>query len=321
MANESPPYLQAAGDYLASIGAAGLDPAVRDDMVNMADLAVFLLLSQWLTALQDDEPNSMQVVESLGDLGQALLRELQHGEGESLLEAVYASNDHILFEGLLALGIAAIKYLHWQARQAGRTLEDGYLDEAVLALVRLTIARYLQAPDEERAAYRASLTPHRFAAALLEEVRAQAGAQGLDLEMVARSEHEHGENAAPDEEASGELTPDEFLAMLRQNETPAETIADIMVDAFKPLLARNARPQYKQYGRGAVVIDLRGPEVLMMFVTQSSLGLQAGQEEAFRAIAALTTTYDPLRQLIAVVLQPESVFYYQLDYDEQENGD
>jgi len=46
MANESPPYLEAAGDYLASIGAAGLDPAVRDDMVNMADLAVFLLLSQ-----------------------------------------------------------------------------------------------------------------------------------------------------------------------------------------------------------------------------------------------------------------------------------
>src|SRR5688572_33266746 len=109
-------------------------------MVTMADVAVTLLLSQWLTALQDDDPNSPQIVESLGDLGQALQRQEQQGEGESLLAAVYASHDHILFEGLLALGIAAIKYVHWQARRAGRALDDGYLDEALLALVRLTIA-------------------------------------------------------------------------------------------------------------------------------------------------------------------------------------
>jgi hypothetical protein len=52
----------------------------------------------------------------------------------------------------------------------------------------------------------------------------------------------------------------------------------------------------------------------MQFVPQPSLSLQAGHADAYRAIAALTTTYDPLRQYIAVVLQPESVFYYQLDY-------
>jgi hypothetical protein len=194
------------------------------------------------------------------------------------------------------------------------------LDEALLALVRLTVARYLQAPDAEREAYRAALTPHRFAAALLEEIRAQTGAHGLDLEMVARSEHAGtpaASEAAPDQPPSGELSPDQFLALLRQNETPAETIADIMVDAFRPLLARNAHPQFKQFGRGAVTIDLRGPDIEMMFVPQHSLRLQAGQAEAFQAITALTATYDPLRQLVAVVLQPESVFYYQLDYGEE----
>lgn len=311
-------YLEAAGTYLASLGAGGLDPAVREDMVLMADLAVYMLLSQWLSALQDDDPNSLQVVESLGDLGQALQREGQRGEGESLLAVVHASNDHILFEGLLALGLAAIKYVHWQARLAGRALDDGYLDEALLALVRLTIARYLQAPDDERAVYRAALTPHRFAAALLDEIRAQAGTHDLDLEVVTRSERAGREpGAAPGEATTSELTPDQFLAMLRQNETPAETIADTLVDAFQPLLARNALPQYRQFGRGAVTIDLRGPEIEMMYVPQHNFGLQAGFEEPFRAIAALTTTYDPLRQFIAVVLQPGSVYYYQLEHGEE----
>ena len=308
---------EAAGAYQASLGADDVDPSVRDDMVTMADVAVTLLLSQWLTALQDDDPNSPQIVESLGDLGQALQRQERQGEGESLLAAVYASNDPILFEGLLALGIAAIKYVHWQARRAGRALDDGYLDEALLALVRLTIARYLQTSDDERAAYRASLTPHRFAAALLEEIHAQAGAQGLDLEVVTRSEHDRSAPEAPAGVPPSALTPDQFLALLRQNETPPETIADIMLDAFRPLLARNALPQYKQFGRGAVTVDLRGPDIEMMYVPQASLRLQAGQEDAYRAIAALTTTYDPTRQFIAVVLQPESVFYYQLEYGEE----
>ena len=80
MTTEPTGYLDAAGDYLASLGAGSLEPAVRDDMVNMADLAVYLLLSRWLVALQDDDPNSMQVIESLGDLGQALQRETLHGE-------------------------------------------------------------------------------------------------------------------------------------------------------------------------------------------------------------------------------------------------
>lgn len=320
MPTEPSAYLEAAGAYLASLGA-DVDPAVRDDMVTMADVAVTLLLSQWLTALQDDEPNSMRVLESLGDLGQALLRQERQGEGESLLAAVYDSHDHILFEGLLALGLAAIKYVHWQARQAGRALDDGYLDEAMLALVRLTTARYLQTPDDERAAYRAALTPHRFAAALLEEIRAQAGAQGLNLEVMTQSEHDRQAPGAA-ETAAGEsptsaLSPEQFLALLRQNETPPETIADIMLDAFRPLLARNALAQYKQFGRGAVNIDLRGPDIEMMFVPQAGLRLQAGQADAYRAIAALTTTYDPTRQFIAVVLQPESVFYYQLDYGEE----
>jgi hypothetical protein len=89
------------------------------------------------------------------------------------------------------------------------------------------------------------------------------------------------------------------------------------VDAFRPLLARNARPQYQQFGRGAVSIDLRGPEIQMMFVPQPSLQLQGSREPAYRAIAALTTTYNPLREFIAVVVQPESVFYYQLEYGEE----
>lgn len=319
MTSEPPSYLEAAGAYLASIGAAELDPAVRDDVVNMADLAVYLLLSQWLTALQDDDPHPARLVENLGDLGQALQRRSQEGEGEALLAGAYAGRDHILFEGLLALGLAAIKYVHWQARQAGRALDDGYLDEALLALVRLTMARYLQTSDDERAAYRAQLTPHRFAAALLEEIRAQAGARGLDLEVVTRTEHggEAGPGAPAGEPPPAELTPDQFLRLLRQNETPPETIADIMVDAFRPLLARNARPQYQQFGRGAVTVDLRGPEIEMMFVTQHSLQLQSGSEEAYRAIAALGATYDPQREFIAVVLEPGAVFYYQLSIEKE----
>src|SRR5262245_26374355 len=99
MTNNEDSYLDAAGAYLASIGAGGLDPAVRDEMVNMADLADYLLLSQWLVALQDDAPNAAHLTESLGDLGVALQRESAQGEGESLLAAVYASRDHILFEG------------------------------------------------------------------------------------------------------------------------------------------------------------------------------------------------------------------------------
>ncbi len=88
MSSEPLSYLDAAGAYLASLGTAELDPAVRDDMLNMADLAVYLLLSQWLTALQDDDPNPVHLVATLGDLGQALLRRSQQGEGEALLAGV-----------------------------------------------------------------------------------------------------------------------------------------------------------------------------------------------------------------------------------------
>jgi hypothetical protein len=292
---------------------------VRDEMVNMADLAAGLLLAEWLDTLQAGAPNAAELAERLGDLGLALQREAQRGEGESLLRVVHASQDHILFEGLLGLGLAAVKYAHRQARQAGRALDDGYLDEALRALVRQAHARYLQLSDDEQAAYRAGLTPHRFAAPLLEEIRAQASEQGLDLAVVTHSERDQtGQYAQPAAEsaASAALTPDQFLALLRENDTPPERIADILVDAFRPLLARNARPQYQQFGRGAVTIDLRGPEIQMMFVPQPALQAQAAQSDAHRAIAALTTTYDPLREFIAVVLQPESVYYYQLDYGE-----
>ena len=54
-------------------------------MLNMADLAVYLLLSQWLTAPQDDDPNRAHLTAALGDLGQALQRRSQEGEGEGLL--------------------------------------------------------------------------------------------------------------------------------------------------------------------------------------------------------------------------------------------
>ena len=54
----------------------------------------------------------------------------------------------------------------------------------------------------------------------------------------------------------------------------------------------------------------------MMFVPQHSLHLQAGTEEAYRAIAARSTTYDPQREFDAVVLQPGPVFYYQLEIGE-----
>lgn len=318
--SESSSYLTAASTYLASLGASGLEPAVRAEMVNMADLAAGLLLAEWLDTLQTGAPNAAELVERLGDLGVALQREAQRGEGESLLRVVHASQDHILFEGLLGLGLAAVKYAHWLARQAGRGLDDGYLDEALRALVRQAHARYLQLSDDEQAAYRAGLTPHRFAAPLLEEIRAQAAEQGLDLAVVTHSERDQGEQPAPpvagaDPGAtSAALTPDQFLALLRENDTPPERVADILVDAFRPLLARNARPQYQQFGRGAVTIDLRGPEIQLMFVPQPALQAQATQSDAYRAIAALTTSYDPLREFIAVVLQPEAVYYYQLSY-------
>jgi hypothetical protein len=320
MSNEPESYLEAAGAYLASIGAGALQAAVRDDMVQMADLAAYLLLSQWLTALQDDAPNAAHIAERLGDLGMALQREDQRGEGASLLAVVHASRDHILFEGLLALGLAAVKYVHWQARRAGRALDDGYLDEALLALVRQTNARYLQLSDAERDAYRDGLTPHRFAAAVLEEIRAQAEAQGLDLQVVAQSQRSTlaaGEPAPGAASPSQDLTPEQFLALLRESETPPERIADILVDAFRPLLARNARPQFQQFGRGAVSIDLRGPDIQMLFVPQHGLQLQGAHEPAYRAIAALAATYDPLREYIAVVLQPGAVYYYKLDYERE----
>ena len=108
----------------------------------------------------------------------------------------------------------------------------------------------------------------------------------------------------------------QIRALLQDPDLTADVVARVILGVIRKELIYGAWNTYQRDGRGAVLVDLRhlvDGEVTKQYVTDDALRAVAGRDGPLAALEEAIDTYEPRRELLAIVRQSGAMGCYRIN--------